>query len=333
MQFRYLVYGLNIATDTPLSGLPVADSFGAPPDIAIAYSTLQPPGLDGEVIYTSSFLDVTGAPCLRAWRRDGLFRLLYSDGPEFRVDTGTGSIHAYCPPERSPDEISYYLLGPVLGLVLRYRGVLCLHACAVRLGDAAIAVTGPVRSGKSTTAAAFISRGASIISEDLVPLCEHDGVFRAYPGYPRIRLWPDSVATLFGSPDALPRLMPDWEKRYLELADSGAFCPEPVPLAAIYVLGERSSDGDAPTIHAVSPRETIYTLAANTYSNYLLDGPARELEFRSLARLSTTVPVRRVTPHSDPSRIGQLCDLITRDCSALREAAARDSRAHVEPRR
>jgi dephospho-CoA kinase len=50
------------------------------------------------------------------------------------------------------------------------RGVVCLHASAVAIGDEAIALLGPAGSGKSTTAAAFAERGYSVLAEDVVTL-------------------------------------------------------------------------------------------------------------------------------------------------------------------
>ena len=313
MKVWYHVYGLYVVANRAIDGLLTAVDHPACPDVTLSIDDAPRSDFAGDLTYESPFRDVHGQPCLRAWRTGHRFRLSYSGATEFLISTDAGLVSARWTGGRSPDEISYYLLGPVLGLLLRCRGVLCLHACAIRLGSHAIAITGPIASGKSTIAAAFASSGNPVISEDLVPLRESSGVFWVSPGYSRVRLWPDSVASLFGSPEALPRLMPDWEKRYLELTGSNAFCPETTPLTAVYILEERCCSPGAPRITEVPPREKIWALAANTYANYLLDSAMRAQEFQSLGRLVNTVPVRRITPHSDPSRVAALCELIRRD--------------------
>lgn len=317
MQFRYSLYGLHVVTDRQIDGLVAAERRNSPPDVVVAFDNSPLGEIEGEPTYISPFRDGNGVPCLKAWRSGHHFRLTYSTGIEFSLDAESGLVSICWPPDRSPDETWYYLLGPVFGILLRYRGILCLHACAVVIGGRAIAITGPIRSGKSTTAAAFVSTGGHVLSEDLVPLRESAGAFRVSPGYPRIRLWPDSAAVLFGSPDALPRLLPDWEKRYFDVARVDSFCPVPAPLAAVYVLGDRSPDPKAPWIADIAQREKVWALAANTYANYLLDSAMRAQEFQSLGRLANTVPVRRITPHSDPSRVAALCELIRGDVAAV----------------
>ena len=74
-----------------------------------------------------------------------------------------------------------------------------------------------VCSRKSTLAAALATRGCAVISDDVVALSRIADEYVVHPGPPRIRLWPDSVRALYGSTDALPRLTPAWDKRFLDL--------------------------------------------------------------------------------------------------------------------
>jgi hypothetical protein len=55
----------------------------------------------------------------------------------------------------------------------------------------------------------------------------------------------------------------------------------------------------------------------------LIDVGNRAGEFVALTPLLGCVPVRRVTPHSDPQRIGALCDLLVNDVRQLVRAAPR----------
>jgi hypothetical protein len=133
---------------------------------------------------------------------------------------------------------------------------------------------------------------------------------------------------LFGAPDALPRLTPTWEKFFLPL-DGGnvKFEDQRRVVSAVYLLGARVADADAPRIETTSAREALLDLVRNTYMNWLLDRSQRAAEFHALAKLVAQVPVRRIVPHLDPGRIGALCDLIVADAERL--SAAYDSAAGV----
>lgn len=318
------MYGLWLQADRPIPGLrPV--SADVVPDLQVSFRGM-PAWLDSQSEpdsppwYVSSSHDVQGRPGLRVWRidEDAFFWFRYRDGSSFLLDRAGSRIWAAWPPSITLDDVATYLLGPVLGFVLRLRGVPCLHASAVAVGSQALALVGPARAGKSTTAAALAQRSCAVLSEDVVALTRASHTFLVHPGYTYIRLWPQSVGLLFGSPDALPRLAPPWDKRYLDLPEKGyALQTEPLPLCAVYILGPRTDDLDAPLVKAVSLREGVMTLVANTYGTRLLDERQRAQEFEFLGCLAAGVPLRRVIPHADPARLARLCDVILEDFQGL----------------
>jgi hypothetical protein len=253
------------------------------------------------------------------WRLAGgdCFRLLYSDGVEFFVARDGSEVWAAWPDASSLEDAATYLLGPVLGFVLRLRGIACLHASAVAVGNRAIVLLGPASAGKSTTASAFAGMGYPVLTDDVVALAESAGVVLVQPAYPQLRLWPDAVALLFGTADALPRLTPSWEKRALDLAHTaGRFQQQAVPLAAIYLLDARAPAPE-PRIDGLHGREALMTLVANAYVSYLQDAAMRSQEFGALGRVVASVPVRRVVPPPDPAGVSRLCRHILSDCEAL----------------
>jgi hypothetical protein len=216
------------------------------------------------------------------------------------------------------DDAATYLLGPVLGLLLRVRGVTCLHASAVEIGGRAVAFVGSEGAGKSTTAAAMARKGFGVLSDDVVALAERDGGFFVHPAYPYLCLWPESVASLYGSPNALPRFSASYEKRCLSLDKQQlAFATDALPLAAIYILAERRTD-PAPVIEPVSAQTALVTLVANTYATNMLDRSMRAREFESLGRLVPQVAIRKISAHVDPARLGKLCERIADDVQSIR---------------
>jgi len=322
----YSVYGLRVLTSQPLPGL---IALGQPDawDVQIDLGTLPPwlmalPANRAEPLYISPYQDDAGQPLMTVAELRGgeFYRLRYADGVEFIVDRPGARIWASWPDPWTLEDVATYLLGPVLGFTLRLRGVTCLHASAIALDGRAVALLGPPGAGKSTLAATFAMRGLPVISDDVLALSRHDGRLVVQPGSPRIRLWPDSVMALYGSPQALPRLTPTWDKRFLDLTRDGyRFQHQPLPLGAIYLLGERGSDAAAPRIEELSATASLMALVANTHANHLLDETMRAQEFECLGHVVSSVPVRRVIPHEDPAFLSKACDAILDDAQSLCE--------------
>jgi hypothetical protein len=156
--------------------------------------------------------------------------------------------------------------------------------------------------------------GYAILTDDIVALSEHSGGFVVQPSYPSVRLWPESVVGLFGSPEALPLITPTWSKRFLHLGSARyKFQSEPLPLAAIYLLGERDNSPAAPFVEAVSARSALMALVADTYATHLLDAPRRAREFEVLGRLAGKLPLRQVRASSNIARISDQCRAIVDD--------------------
>ncbi len=267
----------------------------------------------------SSYSAETCEPGPRVWRvaKGAFLRIAYSDGMQFWLDRKRETLWAVWPGTLSLEDAASYLLGPILGLLLRLRGVTCLHASAVAFKDRSVAFVGAQGAGKSTTAAAFARHGYGVLSDDIVALVDREGVFHVMPAYPQLSLWPDSVKMLYGSSEALPRFIPDWEKRRLDLGNQGTrFESRPLPLGAIYILGERRPD-PAPYLESMRPQSALLSLVAHTYANKILDREMRASEFAVLGWLVTTIPIRQVHPHQDANRLEELCRVIREDFATL----------------
>lgn len=274
----------------------------------------------GSLTFVSADLDAAGEPALRIWRvAEGAFLYLaYCDGMNFWLDRGGTSVWAVWPSTSSLEDAATFLLGPVLGLVLRLRGVTCLHASAVAFGSHAVAFVGDEGAGKSTTAAAFARRGHPVLSDDVVAIAEREGKFHVLSAYPYLSLWPDSVRILYGPDKTLPTFSANWDKRVLSLAEHRlGFEGTSLPLGAIFILGERCFEPQAPFLESLSPQECLVALVANSYATGMLDKEMRAEEFALFGRMLSSVPVKRVRAHEDGTEIERLCELITNECRVL----------------
>ncbi len=320
MNLNYSVFGLSLQCNLPIPGLETGE-LQATTDLQIllGISPIEKneiPASTEHLTYLSAITDEAGEPMLKMWELAGgaFLHGVYYDGTQFWLDRAGTKLWVIWPESSSLDNTALYLLGPVLGLVLRYRGIVCLHASAVVVQDRAIVFAGAEEAGKSTTAAALAQRGFPILSDDVVPLAERDGTFFALPGSPQLRLWPESVEMVFGHSDSLPRFLPDFEKRRLAAGDHrSSFWSRSCQLGAIYLLGDRCAEATAPRLEALNQQNALMGLVANSYASKLIDSKMRANELMLLSRLVSKVPVRRLRAHEEGSRLAELCDLVCRD--------------------
>jgi hypothetical protein len=322
--FTYTVFGLSLQANQQIPELTTAGRSAAGPVVGI-HLNVSPlaAGIvssDPEVLtYVSPHNDEAGIPLLKMWKIDGgnFSRLAYSDGTQFWLDRAGTEVWATWPGSSTIEDTATYLLGPVLGRLLRLRGVTCLHASAVVFGEQAVAFVGSEGAGKSTTAAALALRGHAILSDDVVALAERDESFFVHPAYPYLCLWPESVESIYGSADALPKFSADYDKRCLSLGKQELrFEERSLPLAAIYILGERRGHR-APLVEKIAPQEAFLSLVANTFATNILDTAMRAKEFETLGRLVPSVTIRRLWAHEDANRLPDLCQEICNDVRSI----------------
>ena len=102
--------------------------------------------------------------------------------------------------ERGGDDlpVPYPVFSTVTALLLAWRGRVPLHASAVAIDGRGLVICGPAGAGKSSLAAALVSAGARLISDDLTVLAaDVPGAPRLKCGRPGVRLHP-GVATMLG---------------------------------------------------------------------------------------------------------------------------------------
>ena len=319
---HYEAFGLSIACNAPIPGLPSAADTDSPDLYVLMGDDSRDEGpIPESVSYLSPTRDDSGTPLLTVWTRPGGgHRLRYCDGAEYTVDHCASRVHVRWEAPLSSADAAIYLLGPVLGFVMRLRGIVPLHASAVAVGGRAIVFAGDAGMGKSTTAVAFAALGYPVLSDDVVPIVLTENGVLAYPSHPRLTIWPESVEGLFGSAAALPALTATYDKRYLDLVGRFRFQSTPLPIEVIYVLSGRAQSPASFGVRTLKPPAALLTLVGHTYGNYLLDGPMRASEFDCVSQVAQRIPVRELTLGAGLSELPRVCEeLVTK---GPREAAA-----------
>lgn len=294
--YHHTAYGLRLRSDQPLPGLAIVGESTS--DVTVEFAGRGEAGADMSAYEplarrdTETFWDLGGRGCLLRYTDPDSgnlidIRLSSRADAHIRV-TWTANVVA--------EHMPLVMLQPVLNAALHLLSVPCLHASAVSVRGRAALFLGPSGAGKSTTAAALARQGYTLLSDDVAALDQRgraDGVW-VQPGYPRLRLSPDTARSLGLAPDA--RLSP-WvnvmidDKADLHLPDPlGPFCSQPSRVVALYVLGPRQG-GRHSLVTPLPPRSALPHLVENIYTARWQDAARRASLFRFCARLAETVPV------------------------------------------
>jgi hypothetical protein len=134
---EYVAYGLRLTSNLPIAGLSPCSSIDSP-DVQVKLGTLPESNSSNggvKLRYSSPRSYQTGEPDVQIWDvHNGEFlRVLYRDGVEFWLDRHLKTLWAYWPTGSSLQDTVSYFVGPILGLLLRLRGIVCLHASSVSI--------------------------------------------------------------------------------------------------------------------------------------------------------------------------------------------------------
>jgi hypothetical protein len=238
-------------------------------------------------------------------RWSGLFEFLISaDGRRIACRELNGA---------SPESFQTYLLGQVLSFALLKQGIEPLHSTAVVINGEAVAFLGDCGYGKSSLGAAFLQRGHRLLTDDLLVLKEDGDRFVAYPGPPRIKLFPNIARSLLGDRVNGTPMNNQTSKVVIPLGQNETVSPEGVfPLKAIYVLTPPRASSRSPriTVRLLSPRRAFVELIKNTFNAVIVEPPRLERQFDLATRLAARVPVSSLSYPRNTDRISQVCQSI-----------------------
>ena len=184
----HAIFGGCLRSEIPLPELPVIE--GAEPDWVFQRASHIP---DGATYLGDDRVDADiRVRCSKL--ADG-YRLEFDDTGTFDI-TARGTSIAWAPKAASAMElVRADLLGGVFSVALHLEGLLSLHGSAVGLGDTAVGFLANKGSGKSTIATALCASGATLITDDMLPV-DPRGPIAAWPSMPAVRLLHDSATQL-----------------------------------------------------------------------------------------------------------------------------------------
>lgn len=154
---------------------------------------------------------------------------------DFRISPDGASIDWTPGQDLWPEALRWVLFGRVMATAMYVGGTLCLHGSAVSIGKEGICFLAPKFHGKSTLAAAMVSSGARLVTDDVLPI-EVGPPLQMRPGVPVLRLHSDSEQVVSLSGRGHGRVAEDVGKARLDFSAASDFVSRPQRFAAIYVL-------------------------------------------------------------------------------------------------
>jgi hypothetical protein len=245
---------------------------------------------------------VYGDVRVRCYARRGGLRLVFDDTGDFEISRDGASIDWRPGPEASEDAARADVIGRVLALALHAAGVMTLHASAVTINGRGIVFVGPKHYGKSTLAMALVAGGASLVTDDTLPV-EPGPPPAMRPGVHRVRLFTDSanqlhvpVRTGEGAKPLVDQLPPDRVQRTR------------APIDAIYVLSPVLGEASAPLIERrkQSAIESAMSLVAHGKLAPLLRGAEAAQAFQHAAIVAGATAVYDLRVKRDLARIDEV---------------------------
>lgn len=304
------LYGIRIRTPWPVAGAPVIDGTwdvefleGNRDELAAAAACVP----DSQ---SSNWAQSAALPDGSQYRR-------WADLFEFLVTPDARHIQARTLAAAVPDEaLLAYLLVDALSFSMVRLGWEPLHATAVTTERGVAAFLGNSGAGKSTLAAAFVQSGARLVTDDMLVLTRAVSRWVAQPGPPRIKLYREMAARVFGADTGGIPMNAVTEKLIIPL-DAERAMQAPATLTALYILHEPGDGGTkAPMIQRLPPARAFPALLAHTAGHYHSDADRLERQLEFVGQLVTDIPVSTLSYTRDAHGLSRVRDGVLADIEA-----------------
>jgi hypothetical protein len=258
---EYLLGGIPLVSEIPLPELPLVQHDDAalhPVNIRLGSVPSHLP----DAVELDPYCFATSAQYLLCI--PGIARYLVSGGSEIVVELDAGALAL---------DVRTYLLGSIFVVLCQQRGLLPLHASAIRGRSGVVAFLANSGQGKSTLAAHLAQRGFEVLADDVCLVdTTQPGIAMVIPTAPWLKLWLNSLENLGRQAEGLERVFSEDEKYRLPLAT----VLEPAPIRKLVFL--EGNEVSATAIEQVSRLEALPLLMNLTHHAYLLEATGQREE-------------------------------------------------------
>lgn len=189
-----------------------------------------------------------------------------------------------------------YLVSQVLSFAMVKQGIEPLHATGVVVNGQAVAFLGDCGYGKSSLGATFLQVGYPLLTDDMLVVKGAGQGFSAYPGPPRIKLFPEVAKNLLGD-QVKGSPMNNLTPKLIVPLDRARSYEAAVPLKALYVL-TRPGVGwsrNRVIIRRLSQRRAFLELLRNTFNPVIIEEKRLKRQFKMATLVASKVPIRSLS--------------------------------------
>lgn len=309
---KYRLYGLTLESPIPL---PYPCSHKCKADVRLRQGD--------SAQFAAARRELQGDTGRKSWfvhqrLADGMRFLRWSASFEFMVSADGHEILFHQMNGATTESLTTYLLGHVLSFSLIRFGFEPLHGTVLDINGRAIAFLGDCGYGKSTLAAAFITRGFPVLTDDLMVLERQNDGWMIHPGLPRLKLFPSAAGRVLGHRTPGRAMNRQTAKLVIPLQTHQAVS-RPVPLNAVYALpapGRRSARAGQIRIETLSGSDAFLEVVRAAFNLTVTDKSRLANQFSFAERLSASVPVRRLSYRRSFATLPAVCDAILADVVA-----------------
>jgi len=226
---------------------------------------------------------------------------LVENGNSILIDRSEGT---------NKEVLRLYLLGVVFSGLLHQRGLLPLHGSAVETPKGVVVFVGDPGVGKSTLAGALCARKYHLFTDDILVVSCENNIPTAYPGFPEMKMTPETADRL-GVDTASARKLSWYKEKYIVSARDH-FAGAPQPLYGVYWL----TKADVPTItlRPVEGVDKFKMLIVNTFRASFMEGLGVNANHFKLATVvGRQVRLIRVTRPDEGFHLTGLMDTLEQD--------------------
>jgi hypothetical protein len=228
--------------------------------------------------------------------------LFIRDNATFVVQEGR-EIYVYPEKNMCEQSIQAVVVGSIFAILLYQRNQLALHASSLSIYGSAAAFLGTTGAGKSTIAGALIAKGHNLISDDVSPIVLDMNPPHLLPGYPSVKIHPETAAKLGFPPEALTPIHENETKWCLSIGSG--FERDVCPLKSIFIL----EIGNERKIQKMTPSEAFKQLICHTIPT-MWGKPSDVIHFQQLSQLLEKVPVYKFSRDASLDAILEHAEMI-----------------------
>jgi lipocalin len=318
MSFQYSLYGLQFDSTLAISIL--AETVNSRADLTVTWvdniNNTPDRHLNWESIITNELKKRKRLEFFRAYTEEGHYSKVSFINEDYNLDfllsPDKRQLWIIYDKDEAINNLESYFVGPILGCVLRMMGTICLHASVININGKAIILSGDKRSGKSTTAAAFVKMGYSVLADDVAVITEREDGFYVEPGYSKVRLRPASVAFIYpNNMESLPMVYTRRDSRYMGIENN--FCDTALPLGAIYLMDKNDDGPKNCIVEKLSMQSKLINLCKNTFGAYVVTKDMRKQEFDLLGKIAHKEKVSKLFIINGLENLYKQCQAIIDD--------------------